>query len=444
MSEATRIRFDQAWERANTFLGRHPELHSEGVVLVRNLYGIIRIAIDDRTEAGTVPSAEERNFLAEQFHHQLGAWSPGASSVFLLASQTFAPDEFFASPDAMWADPLRREYRILDRNVIGSDWLRKPFEETRQARARRVTLFGIKGGAGRSTAAAVLAWRLSQAGKRVLVVDIDLESPGVGTTLLPAERAPEFGVVDWFVESAVGQADEDLLREMAAPSPLGSGGRELLVVPAGGRPRADYSYLPKLARAYVEVASGDARPAEFGERLHHLVCDLEHTFRPDVVLLDSRAGLHDIAAVTVTRMNATGLLFAVDTAQTWQAYRALFQAWQTHFDRAQGFRENLKMVASQIPETDTDAYLESFQQRSYRLFSDHLYMETQGRDLSEFNFDPDDLAAPHIPLPIHWSRVFQQFDPVHRPAAVTEEQLRVAFGDFVRGVALLAFGEAIE
>lgn len=143
-------------------------------------------------------------------------------------------------------------------------------------------------------------------------------------------------------------------------------------------------------------------------------------------------------------MNAIGLLFAVDTAQTWQAYRALFQAWQTHFDRAQGFRENLKMVASQIPETETDAYLESFQQRSYRLFSDHLYMETQQPDLPDFNFDPDDLAAPYIPLPIHWSRVSQQFDPIDRPGTVIEEQIRMTFGDFVRGVSLLALGEAIE
>ncbi len=444
MSEATRIRFDQAWERANAFLGRHPELHSEGVVLVRNLYGNIRIAIDDRAAAGTIPSAQERSLLAEEFHHELGAWSPGTSSVFLLASQMFAPDEFFASPDTMWADPQRREYRILDRNVIGSDWLRAPFEDPREAQARRVTLFGIKGGAGRSTAAAVLAWRLSQAGKRVLVVDLDLESPGVGTTLLPAEHAPQFGVVDWFVESAVGQAGEDLLHEMAAPSPLGSGGGELLVVPAGGRPRADYTYLPKLARAYVEVSSGDERTAEFGERLHHLVCDLEDTFRPDVVLLDSRAGLHDIAAVTVTRMNATGLLFAVDTAQTWQAYRALFRAWQTHFERAQGFRENLKIVASQIPETETQAYLECFRQQSYDLFCDHLYVETPSGEDSEYNFYLHDSEAPHTPLRIHWSRTFQQFDPVHRPGAVTDEQLRAAFGDFVHGVGLLLFGKAIE
>ncbi len=46
----------------------------------------------------------------------------------------------------------------------------------------------------------------------------------------------------------------------------------------------------------------------------------------------------------------------------------------------------------------------------------------------------------HSEMEINYREVASQ----HRPGAVTEEQLRVAFGDFVRGVGLLALGEAIE
>ncbi|HEY1693162.1 MAG TPA: AAA family ATPase [Polyangiaceae bacterium] len=42
----------------------------------------------------------------------------------------------------------------------------------------RVTFFGIKGGVGRSTAPVALAKRLAEKGRRVLVVDLDMESPG--------------------------------------------------------------------------------------------------------------------------------------------------------------------------------------------------------------------------------------------------------------------------
>ncbi|MEW6220238.1 MAG: P-loop NTPase [Thermodesulfobacteriota bacterium] len=142
--------------------------------------------------------------------------------------------------------------RVLDRSLIGADWLRPPFAE---APANRLVLFGIKGGVGRSTAGAVLAWRLAQAGKRIVIIDLDLESPGVGTTLLSPDQTPDFGIVDWFVEDAVGQADPRLLHDMVGFSPLVSGPGEILVFAAGGRPRPGYSYLPKLARAYAEVGT---------------------------------------------------------------------------------------------------------------------------------------------------------------------------------------------
>jgi hypothetical protein len=435
------VRFDEAWSKANAFVSAHPDLDASSTVLVRDLYGRIRIALDDRNAQGRIPEAEARRSLAELLDKELGRFSAGASSLFLLASAMFAPGEVFEAADTMWADPARRTYRILDRYVVGSDWLRSPFETPR---IPRVTLYGIKGGVGRSTATAVLAWRLSQAGRRVLVVDLDLESPGVGATILPPDRAPDFGVADWFVEDVVGQADEALLRDMVAPSPLGAGGADLIVAPASGRLREGYSYLPKLARAYADLSGDVTEPAGFGDRLHRLVLQLEEQVRPDITLLDSRAGLHDIAAVAVTRMGAISLLFSVDTQQTWDAYRALFQTWHTHFDRAEGFRENLKMVAAQIPETETTGYLEGLQQNAYDLFAGYLYVETPPGEEPEFNFDLNDPDAPHSPLRIHWSRVFQQFDPVRRPNAVTDEQVRAAFGDFVRGVSLLVFGEPLE
>lgn len=435
------IRFDEAWERANEFLRQRPELGSSRVVLVRDLHGKVRIALDDR--GAEVLSGEERTALAASLALELGAFSPGTSDLFLLASKMFAPDEIFVSPDTLSATPGQQGHRILDRSIIGEDWLREPLGKG-PPRNPRVTFYGVKGGVGRSTAMSVLAARLSRAGKRVLVVDLDLESPGVGATLLPDDRIPDFGLADWFVEDAVGQADENLIREMVASSPLGAEGAELLVAPASGRGRQGYSYLSKLARIYVEIGKAAGTTEAFSDRLHRLVEALEAAYHPDVTFLDSRAGLHDIAAVTVTRLQATSLLFAIDTSQTWQAYQALFQVWHTHFDRAERFRENLKMVAAQVPETETTPYLESFQERSYDLFQRHLYTETLPGEADIFNFDYNDPDAPHSPLRVHWSRSFQQYDPVRRPDAVTETQVQAAYGDFVKGASLLVFGESFE
>jgi hypothetical protein len=435
------IRFDDAWAHARSVVEAHPQLAGNShVVLVRDLYGKVRLALDDRADVAL--ASEVRADLLAAFDQQLGAFSPGRNSLLLLASEMFAPEEVFGAADALAADPSRGAaggYRLLERSVVGADWLRVPFAPAgRTVESTRLTLYGIKGGVGRSTAATILAWRLARAGRRVLVLDLDLESPGVGSTLLPATALPDFGIADWFVEDNVGQADDELLREMAGPSPLGAGGAELLVVPAGGRRSLGAAYLAKLARTYLD-ATHEGHLETFGDRLHRMVTGLETLYRPDVTLLDSRAGLHDIAAVAVTRLGALSLLFAVDSAQTWQAYEALFATWKTHFERAALFRDRLQMVAAQVPETETPAYLTGFRQRAYDLFAEHLYVETPAGEESEFNFGLDDPEAPHTPLRIHWSRSFQAFDP----AAVTEEQIRAAFGDFLQGVGELVFGEGI-
>lgn len=440
----TILRFDDAWRLALALAEESlAEVPSGCLVLIRDIYGKIRFALDDRGGSGGIPDEGKRKALADRFDRELGAWSPGRSGMFLMGTELFAPEEIFAAEDATWADPAHRRVKTLERNVVGADWIRPPFSPPSNP---RVTFYGVKGGVGRSTATAVLAWRLAQKGKRVLVLDLDLESPGVGTTLLPAERAPEFGLVDWFVEDAVGQADRDLLLNLTAASPLGTGGGDLVVAPAAGRlddPHRSYTFLPKLSRAYADLPGKDGHPETFGDRLCRLVEALETLHRPDVTLLDSRAGLHDIAAVTVTRLGATSLLFATDNAQTWNAYAALFQPWREHYDRVRGFRGDLKMVAAQIPETETLPYLESFQEHAYDLFLNNLYEEVPagGDEESTFNFSDQDPDSPHHPLRIHWTRSFQQFDPVRRPGSLTEEQIQAGFGDFVRGVSLSIFGE---
>ncbi len=450
MTSGEIVRFDEAWRRAQGWARQQLAQCLSHVVLVRDLYGRVRIALDDRGDTSGMPSDETTTTLAQDFVARLGRFAPEAGSVFLRASQMFAPDEVFASADTLSADVSQPALRVLERLLVGADWLRTPSARP-EGSVPRLTLHGIKGGVGRSTAASVLAWRLAasgEQGKRILMIDLDLESPGIGSTLLESEARPDFGVVDWLIEQAVGQADADLLREMCAPSPLAQGRGEILVVPAVGRESDGYAYLQKLGRAYNEIAQREARTGiatmhAFGDRIAELLAQLEAEHRPDLTIVDSRAGLHDIAAIAVTRLQATSLLFAIDTPQTWDAYHLLFDAWREQPERVRAFRDRLKVVAALTPETHTADYLEALRDRAYELFQTTLYEEARAEDADAFNFDPTDEDAPHSPLRIHWQRSLQQFDPVRQPGSVTDEQLRAGFGDFVNGVHQLVFGEGL-
>lgn len=333
---------------------------------------------------------------------------------------------------------------FLERYLMGSEWLGNPLPNNPPV-PPRVVFYGLKGGVGRSTALAVWARYLAEAhAKKVLVVDLDLESPGVSSILLGSTDRPRYGIVDWFVESAVGQG-ERVLADMVATSPLGRGlDGSIHVAPASG---AGGDYLRKLNRVYLDVP-GPSGSVRFADRLATLVDVLEAEVDPDVVLLDSRAGLHDIAAVALTRLGALNLLFAVDTGQTWEGYGHLFEHWHhlSSIDREafNDLRGRLQMVAGQIPELEQSEYFERIRANAYGLFLTLYDEEDDPEDVSAFNYAIDAEDAPHHPLRIHWNRAFQEYDPQRKPGAVTPEQLHAAFGEFFSRATGLLLSEAEE
>lgn len=398
MRTTSSVLFNDALERALAVVRAQGTSLAEEVTLVRDLRGRIRAVLPARPE-----SVEKLVAFESALSASLGAYGFGSGRAILFANELGESSALFTERRLLIAPDGLRVY-LLDRQIIGQDWMRDTM--SRQTSNPRVTFYGIKGGVGRSTALVNWAWHLAEQGKKVLVFDLDLESPGVSSSLLPISHLPDYGIVDWFVEDGVGQA-ATIESEIFGISPLAQGlSGEIQVVPAYGIKTGDY--LPKLARCYSEFSGGDT--VSWAERLQKMVEQLEKHLNPDVVIFDSRAGLHDIAAVLATRMDADTLLFAIDSPQTWTGYTLLFKHWHNH-PQVTSFRERLQIIASMVPETGRDDYLQSFKEHAWDLFREHLYDQTAAEDIDAFSFDLDDEAAPHGPVPIFWHRALQEFNP---------------------------------
>jgi len=399
MSNHSNVLFNDALDRALEVVRVSGAALAAEVTLVRDLRGRIRAVLPSKPA-----SIEQLTAFESDLSLTLGAYGFGSGRGVLFADELGESDSLFNERRLLLTQDDLSVY-LLDRQIIGQDWMRGTM--LRKTSNPRVTFYGIKGGVGRSTALVNWAWHLAEQGKTVLVFDLDLESPGVSSSLLPTSHLPDYGIVDWFVEDGVGQATA-IEGEMLGTSPLAQGlSGEIKVVPAYGRKTG--GYLPKLARCYSEF-SGNAA-ISWSERLQNLVERQEEMQNPDVVILDSRAGLHDIAAVLATRMDADTLLFAIDSPQTWTGYSLLFKHWHNH-PQVTSFRERLQIIASMVPETGRDDYLQSFKEHAWDLFREYLYDEARPQDLDAFSFDLDDEAAPHGPVPIFWHRALQEFDPV--------------------------------
>lgn len=395
-------------------------------LIIRDIQGRIRIGLEN----GSKQTHQELAARLEEQIAALGNFAGNTGKAVLFPDDFFDPSSVFAHPDILdfYFPGTETSFRLLDRQIVGQDWLRP--ESHPENGIPRAVFFGLKGGVGRSTALTMLAYKLAQEGKRILLLDFDLESPGLSGLLLPPERLADFGIVDWFVEDAVSQGDA-VLERMIAASPLAEHTQgEIRVAAAMGLD--EKFYLAKLSRVYAETAHhGEAEC--FSRRAARLLESLEEREQPDVVLIDSRAGLHDLAAASIVSLATDVLLFGTDSAQTWQGYRLLFSHWQSYPAVLRQIRERLQIVEALFPELNQVERAKRFLENSYSLFAETIYEQIEpGTESDAFNFDLNDESAPHYPLRIKWNSRFQEFDPAQ--GVMNETDIAASFGEFISGL----------
>jgi len=329
---------------------------------------------------------------------------------------------------------------VIDRRIVGAGWLDAPSAETKHP--PRVVFATLKGGVGRSTALAVAATDLARRNRNVLVVDLDLEAPGLGDLLLDTDRMPMFGAIDYLVENGLGGISESELQNFIGTSglTLGGGGR-VDVLPALGRRSLENpeNILPKLSRAMIEDVEED-RLISVAEQISSMITRITERGQYDAVFIDSRAGLSELAAPAVLGLGATVLLFGTSQKQTIEGYRALFAALQllAQRDASQGldaeWRTMLKPVYAKASR-DSDAS-ERFVDDMYDLFSTHIY-DAENGDVDSpdsLRFARDDKSAPHWPLFVPFNQNFIDFDPGRVPDQLTQTFYEQTYQQFLSGL----------
>ncbi len=411
---------------------------------MRDAFGLLAIVLPDAALA----SADDWNKLAAELHAALGRYSSGERRVLLRGSDLIDADDVIASSDRIPL-PDEADTWLLDRLQTNQDWLRRPLFAAPPIPT--AVAFSIKGGVGRTTTLALWAWHLARLGKKVVVVDLDLEAPGLAGMLLDEGRMPDFGLVDWLVEALVDDAGSFPLAECLGECALADDtpGR-IRVLPAFGKRTQDY--VNKLGRVFMPVFStdGEARLLGLAERLHMLLAQIARLPEPpDAALLDARAGLHDISSAAVTRLGAEVFMFARDDYQGWQAYSLLFDHLRHALSIQWGMPEEdlrwrLAMVAAQVE--PTEAARRSVVDWCYDSWS-RLHDEecedrgTPGGAVAQV-FSRDD-EGPHQPLFVGFDpriRFFDLRNPNERPHWPTVAQ---NFAEFFAGATRRLFpGEA--
>ena len=166
------------------------------------------------------------------------------------------------------------------------------------------TFYSFKGGVGRSMALANVAVELAKRGRRVLVVDFDLEAPGLDTfdILRPREDVP--GIIDFVHDYLGSDRAPDVGKFTSRLSDVGDRDGELWIMPSGAQ-RTTY------AAQFNEIDWAELYEKRDGYLLFEdLKAQWESCIKPDYVLIDSRTGHTDTGGICTRQLpDAVAILF---------------------------------------------------------------------------------------------------------------------------------------
>lgn len=414
----TRVSFDGVLQTLVRICEADPVFtRLELLCIVRDLRGRVRLFVHPESEVVDLTSlartleAELDGYFVPPIWQSRAAGEEGRLAERMLRSgkplgplkykDPFTGIERSAAPDR-WSLIERRQSK---HSWLPAHRLRPPWPLS-QGKPAIVAFYSFKGGVGRTTALTSLAWQLASQGRRVAVLDLDLEAPGAGSLLESRSVSSARGAIDFIVDYlCTGRPAFD---GIAAPAQaLGAEAERVDVIPAGS---LDLNYLEKLAR--LDFISRDLSPAQdqgastFEQALRALLQEAADQLRPDYIFLDSRAGLHDLAGLSLSGLAHVDVLFGRASEQ---AYAGLDLT--VRFMAQRKIEELLSVVVHTMAPSDPrspEAHAEEaeFRSRSYRTFRDHVYAH-----LEEVPSEMD-TGVPHSPSVLRFDQRLLHFSSI--------------------------------
>jgi MinD-like ATPase involved in chromosome partitioning or flagellar assembly len=354
-----------------------PKLAS--VTIIRDVNGRIRLFLEP-SETSTIQTSEITN-LSTLLSAKLGnydgndIWLPaGEKDAYKALIQTIEAERNLAD----WDDEsiLPRWY-ILERHIAKQAWTdnkvgKPPWAEQlvyQKYKPAIISFFSFKGGVGRTSTLVATALTLARNGHRVAIVDLDLEAPGLATIFSP-DNSENSGVIDYLLEKKIQGNDWKLRTNLLSISDralLGDDGESIQLLPAG---TIDNNYLEKLARLDFQNLVN----SELQSTMVDMLSELESAVRPlDFILMDARAGFHDIGGLAISNLCHAAVIFGTQSRQSW--------AGLTHVIRhlaSPGIDDRLPLIlahsmAPSIGTSGREQELTEFRERAYDVFRENYY-----------------------------------------------------------------------
>ncbi|WP_254513792.1 KGGVGR-motif variant AAA ATPase [Anatilimnocola floriformis] len=212
-----------------------------------------------------------------------------------------------------------------------------------------VTFYSFKGGVGRTMSLVNVAFDLVRSGHSVLIVDFDLEAPGVHTFEALRPPLPCKGIVELvteYTQSGVSPDIEDFTYEATGLDDKG----KLWVMPAG---KGGPDYRRQLSEINWPKLYADNEGFLLFEDIK---AQWKCHFKPDYVLIDSRTGHSDIEGICTRQLPDAVVLHFYPNEQNLNGLQQVARDIRAESDIANDTERKicLHFVMSNVPDLDDE------------------------------------------------------------------------------------------
>ncbi len=213
---------------------------------------------------------------------------------------------------------------------------------------RTVSFYSYKGGTGRTLLVANIGVLAARLGMQVVMIDLDLEAPGLPYKFLP-EPPDRPGVLEWLTAPRRPTLDE-LTEPIALSSPFRPGG-SLTLISAGARPSREY--IKAMRQLQEGPLAGDAEDATTS--LLMLRETVMQQLNPDLLLLDARTGITTTNAITTRVLADDVVALTLNTHEQLDGTRAVLRSLVPLKKPGEDTPLGLYIVVSRVPGKPPDA-----------------------------------------------------------------------------------------
>ena len=285
-----------------------------------------------------------------------------------------------------------------ERHIENTNWF---INEKYELNTPVTSFYSFKGGVGRTTATVLSALLLARQGKKVMIVDFDLEAPGLASIFANrSDNAEELlsvnGFVDFLIDFEFNKRDfnkinlDDYYFRKNEQALVGSNGGELFIVPAiATNSENSINYINKLSKANIRFGLGkDYAPDIFLKKM-------EEKLKPDHILIDTRTGINDVRGLVFNRYAQNIFLLLYGNQQNMFGLESILpELKKLNNNGIKFYLVNSPVPADvQLAEEETGFFVE----KSYDIFLKYFY------DKDTFPSQNDE-TADHFPINIPYNQ----------------------------------------